>query len=325
MPPASPSRSRSFSGFSSRWLGATARAFVPFAGPILADHLRNFAARDAVFPAFEPPKNSDSLLILSPHPDDEILGCAGLIQRAKAAGARVEIAFLTNGDGSKTTQIVLNARSWKRRQSLFQIAQGRQLEALEAARRVGVDAPNVHFLGFPDGACWPLMRAQNSQPITSPTTGFSAVPYERAARKGAPYTRESLVEILANLLEKTAPTQIFTTHPLDTHLDHKAAFHALEAAKTRVQSAAPLWVFLVHYGIWPVPNGFRPDLNLWPPHPFLDGQTQWFSLELSEAEIAAKKHALKAHATQLASTPRYLHAFVRQNELFGKWEGTAKM
>lgn len=321
MPPVSSPRPPRFSREFSRWLGASARALVPVGGPVLANHLRNFAAQTATFPAFPALDDSDTIFILSPHPDDEVLGCAGLVQHAKTVGARVEIAFLTNGDGSRTTQIVLNAKSPNRRQSLFQIAQNRQFEALEAARRLGVCPENVHFLGFPDGACWPLMQHQSGALTPSPTTGFDRVPYERAAQNAAPYSRDSLVQTLAQLLEKTAPTQLFTTHPLDTHLDHKAAFAALEAAKSRAQIAARLWVFLIHYGIWPVPNGHKPDLNLWPPHQFLDGQTQWFSLELTQAQIAAKKHALEAHATQLASTPRYLHAFVRRNELFGIWNG----
>jgi LmbE family N-acetylglucosaminyl deacetylase len=38
------------------------------------------------------------ILILAPHPDDETLGCGGLISKAKAAGAEVYVQFLTVGD-----------------------------------------------------------------------------------------------------------------------------------------------------------------------------------------------------------------------------------
>jgi LmbE family N-acetylglucosaminyl deacetylase len=37
------------------------------------------------------------ILILSPHPDDEAVGAAAAIARAKARGASVSVAFLTNG------------------------------------------------------------------------------------------------------------------------------------------------------------------------------------------------------------------------------------
>ncbi|MDA0565897.1 PIG-L family deacetylase [Streptomonospora sp. S1-112] len=38
------------------------------------------------------------LLVIAPHPDDETLGCGGLMHKAKAAGAQVYVQFLTVGD-----------------------------------------------------------------------------------------------------------------------------------------------------------------------------------------------------------------------------------
>ena len=38
------------------------------------------------------------LLILSPHPDDETIGCAGLIRRIKKAGGEVYVMIVTYGD-----------------------------------------------------------------------------------------------------------------------------------------------------------------------------------------------------------------------------------
>ncbi|MDA8369699.1 MAG: PIG-L family deacetylase [Nocardiopsaceae bacterium] len=38
------------------------------------------------------------ILIFAPHPDDETLGCGGLVSKAKAAGAEVYVQFLTVGD-----------------------------------------------------------------------------------------------------------------------------------------------------------------------------------------------------------------------------------
>ena len=38
------------------------------------------------------------LLIIAPHPDDEVIGCGGLIQKIKAEGGKVFILFLTVGD-----------------------------------------------------------------------------------------------------------------------------------------------------------------------------------------------------------------------------------
>ncbi len=40
----------------------------------------------------------ESLLVISPHLDDEVLGCGGLIKRVKDAGGKVYVLFLTVGD-----------------------------------------------------------------------------------------------------------------------------------------------------------------------------------------------------------------------------------
>jgi LmbE family N-acetylglucosaminyl deacetylase len=39
-----------------------------------------------------------SLLIITPHPDDEVLGCGGLIKKIKDNGGKVYVLFLTVGD-----------------------------------------------------------------------------------------------------------------------------------------------------------------------------------------------------------------------------------
>lgn len=38
-----------------------------------------------------------TLLILSPHPDDEVIGCAGLMQKVRAAGGKVFVLYFTVG------------------------------------------------------------------------------------------------------------------------------------------------------------------------------------------------------------------------------------
>ena len=40
------------------------------------------------------------VLIISPHPDDEVIGCGGLISKIKKDGGKVYVLFLTNGDAA---------------------------------------------------------------------------------------------------------------------------------------------------------------------------------------------------------------------------------
>jgi LmbE family N-acetylglucosaminyl deacetylase len=54
-----------------------------------------------------------TLLVVAPHPDDEIFGCGGLIYRVKQAGGKVYVLYLTVGttkDFSKKGQSTLDER-----------------------------------------------------------------------------------------------------------------------------------------------------------------------------------------------------------------------
>jgi len=72
-------------------------------------------------------------MVLSPHPDDEVLGCGGVIARRAAVGAVVWVVHLTDGAAGVGT-----------------VAQ-REEEARAAAAILGLGADQLTFLGFPDG------------------------------------------------------------------------------------------------------------------------------------------------------------------------------
>ena len=60
--------------------------------------------------ALEPIKKTDRILILAPHPDDETIGCAGIIQEAVSKGAEMKVVYLTNGDHNQISFIVYEKR-----------------------------------------------------------------------------------------------------------------------------------------------------------------------------------------------------------------------
>jgi hypothetical protein len=72
-------------------------------------------------------------LVLSPHPDDEVLGCGRTVARRVAAGAMVWIVHLTNGAAGSGT------------------VAGREEEARAAAATLGLGLDRLMFLRFPDG------------------------------------------------------------------------------------------------------------------------------------------------------------------------------
>lgn len=83
-----------------------------------------------------------TLLVIAPHPDDESLGCGGLIAWASEHGIAVTIVFLTQGERS---------HEGSRAFPPHVLAHLRRKEAVAAAARLGVAESRLHFLNLPDG------------------------------------------------------------------------------------------------------------------------------------------------------------------------------
>lgn len=81
-------------------------------------------------------------LIVAPHPDDEVIGAAGLVSLLSLRGTRVRVAIVSDGSASHGA-----SRQWPRERLVAQ----RRRESRRALLRLGVDARSVTFLGFPDG------------------------------------------------------------------------------------------------------------------------------------------------------------------------------
>lgn len=84
-----------------------------------------------------------AVLILAPHPDDESLGCGGLIARAAEAGRPCAVAMMTDGGGSHP-----GSRAWPRQR----LGMMRRQEAIAALATLGQDPARTAFLGLPDQA-----------------------------------------------------------------------------------------------------------------------------------------------------------------------------
>ena len=83
------------------------------------------------------------LLVLAPHPDDDVLGCSLLMRRVAAAGKRIVIVWLTDG-GASHGDLSPNARR--------RLVERRQAEGIAGVSALGVAPEATHFLGFQDGA-----------------------------------------------------------------------------------------------------------------------------------------------------------------------------
>jgi len=162
----------------------------------------------------------DRLLVLAVHPDDETLGCGGLIQQALDAGATVHVAFITNGDNNPWPQRYVETQ-WKiSPQDRKRWGQRRQVEALEALAVLGVKKTNALFLGLPDQGMTGLLD-----------TGADEV-----------------IQMLANTINSLNPTLVLGPALDDTHRDHNATAVLVDMALARLpREARPrLLTYLTH-------------------------------------------------------------------------------
>ena len=58
-----------------------------------------------------------NILIVAPHPDDEIIGCGGLIKRSQALGAKIHVLFLTVGTSQDYSSQGLSNESERRNEA----------------------------------------------------------------------------------------------------------------------------------------------------------------------------------------------------------------
>lgn len=165
-----------------------------------------------------------ALLVLAPHPDDETLGFAGLIDAYLQAGKPVTVVVVTDGDAYCEA-----CRFWKSSSvggpmcsaaELADFAAVRRSESAAAAEILG--APPPRFLGYPDtglAAAWrnqEVRRSDFANCTSCETCGYGEGP--RTA-----LTAETLTASLRELVaESPAGALIATTHWLDGHPDHAA-------------------------------------------------------------------------------------------------------
>jgi LmbE family N-acetylglucosaminyl deacetylase len=135
------------------------------------------------------------VLIVAPHPDDDVIAAGGVIQRAIASGGAVRVLFLTNGESNPWPQRA-QLRKWRITTADREgWAALRAKEAVAGLQLLGAPAGCAHFLRFPD------------QELSS------------IARKGD----ESVRNAIANHVRDFQPSLAIVPSVFDFHSDHRAA------------------------------------------------------------------------------------------------------
>lgn len=269
------------------------------------------------------------LLIVAPHPDDDLITSAGVILRARRAGQTVRIVFMTNGD-------VVSMESGLQRQD----------EAVKALAELEVPEENIIFLGYPDGALEDLRSShlapnqaraagnRDRQTTTFGERGLGGAEYHRhifgaaAANNGA-----NLRTDLTHVLSSYRPAHIFVTSEHDQHPDHRTTYRfvmdALEGARTTSPSYNPtihktiVWNDFQHQLAWPAQANPRvyftepPDLTertglRWAERESLDVPLE---MQLPTLTENLKWRAIAAHDSQ-GGNNGYIGQWVHKDEFF---------
>jgi len=84
-----------------------------------------------------------AVLVVAPHPDDEVLGVGGLMTLLRGFGVPVSVLAVTDGDGSHPSSPTVTPE---------RLVELRAAERHAALGELGLDGVTVHRLGIPDGA-----------------------------------------------------------------------------------------------------------------------------------------------------------------------------
>lgn len=272
------------------------------------------------------------MLVFAPHPDDETLAAAGLIQRVLARGGAVRVVFVTNGDGYVDGVRHEVNRSETSNRDFIEYGRRRRAEAEEALLRLGLNRDDGIFLGFPDDGIddlWGHHWSEN-HPYTSPHTRLDRPAYREGARRDVDYAGTDLESEIARTITEFDPTWIVMPDPRDRHPDHCTSGVFILDALRRLRSERAagfvmpeVYTYLVHSPDYPASPSWvgeiaQAGVGGSPTAKATLAAARWFSFSLSRAEVERKQTALLQYQSQFHVMSPFLKQFLKDFELFAR-------
>jgi LmbE family N-acetylglucosaminyl deacetylase len=293
-----------------------------------------------------PPPGPSDVIVFAAHPDDEALGCAGVIYEARKAGKDVKIVVMTNGDALSLNHPLESIEYGLRRQG----------ETVAAMAALGVAKDDIFFLGYPDSG-WSKSAGgetyRSDHTNKTETYGDSANSYGGKADyhclrtpgcQHAPYAPLSVVDDIKDILTRYPPAEIYVHHNVDRNYDHKLTYRAVRQAMQELGLSITVYKYLVHAPLsgnersWPNPscseetnNCADKEYRYRPGEPF-DIQKFQHVPDLAAPSVlrpsnitgSAKREVIEHYASQLVKDIKrgipygygYLISFAKDEELF---------
>ena len=208
------------------------------------------------------------ILVVSPHPDDDVISMGGTLARLADQGHEVHVAYQVSGSNAVSGEMGDRYRAFAaafaelkapvENDARLQQAFIRRLEAQAAARICGIPGERLHFLDLPF--------------------------YEKKA-PAARVIADADIAIMGQLLDELQPHQIYAAGDLnDPHGTHRLCLEALQAAlrsrgDTNWAKACEAWLYRGAWGEWPL---HEVDL----------------AVPLSPGEVLRKRRAIFQHESQ---------------------------
>lgn len=173
------------------------------------------------------------LVVVAPHPDDESLGCGGLIAAACAQGVAVRLVVVSDGTGS---------HAGSRRFPHDKLRALRESETIAAVDELGLAAEAVRFLRLPD----------RSVPVEGPDA-------------------DAACDAISDVARDCTAGAVCVSWFMDPHCDHVASARLVTRAHDRLGGAQiifyPVWGWTLpcDVEIGGAPHGWRFEMSRYLP------------------------------------------------------------
>ena len=227
------------------------------------------------------------ILVLSPHPDDDVIGMGGTLCRLVEHGHEVHVAYQVSGSSSVSDDVLMGALRLADDAGLAGKEASEKLRALRSAHDASGSLPET-----PEVTRWKGLVRRKEALAAARVCGvpeerlhFLDLPFYHAA----PGTRKQLGDgdgaIMRGLLGKVRPHLIYAAGDLDDpHGTHRLCLHALRDALSHLSAEAwvlesELWLYR---GAWSEWSADEIDL----------------AVPLSPQEVLRRRRAIFCHETQ---------------------------